>query len=166
MKPVCRRQIVNRRHKILKGQAIARLEISLQGGSGQPPHFIYLKTGSFNTCKTIVIYTAYILEPIGFCVLCAFRTDGSWPSDWTFDTAASGWRTCPWEDNGVRGSLLASSTWSISFIYNIIRPFSQSFFLQRWAAKQRIIAHKPEHPTAGCIATFHNYVCYINIGVL
>ena len=37
------------------------------------------------------------------------------------------------------------------------RPFSQSFCLYRWAAEQRILAHKSEQPTAGCIAIFLLY---------
>ena len=45
------------------------------------------------------------------------------------------------------------------------RPFSQLFFFCRWAAEQCILAHKSE-PIAGCIAIFHNHVCYIKHGAI
>ena len=42
--------------------------------------------------------------------------------------------------------------------------FHNSFSHTSKQPEQHILAHKPEQPTAGCIAIFHKYCCYIKHG--
>ena len=87
-----------------------------------------------------------------------------------FSLWCSSWRIFVWKFNCVtprQSTGFLGSTEQLGWISSDGKKLFHNYFsssTEQWAAEQRILAHKSEQPTAGCIAIFHKYVCYIKQG--